>query len=173
MSGGGLSRPEYLSQGVIYMIDNNYVWGGGKRKKYISPRGSIPFHYMSGRGRGRNTLVCRGIIICHGGVLGDKVIMSQGGDGIHHLSRGVTVAENLSMGVNQGNYYVLGGYGKFFLHRGVFLFTGIAHYAYWLFSLFSRHISRTQSFQHNRHVTFLCPCSTEAVGIAHKPPRSL
>ena len=40
--------------------------------------------------------------------------MSQGGDGIHHLSRGgggggggegVTVAENLSMGVNQGNYY--------------------------------------------------------------------
>ena len=56
--------------------------------------------------------------------------MSQGGDGIHHLSRGVTVAENLSMGVNQGNYYVLGGYGKFFLHGGVFLFTGIAHYAY-------------------------------------------
>ena len=82
---------------------------------------------MSGRGRGRNTLVCRGIIICHRGVLWDKVILSQGGDGIHHLSRGVTVAENLSMGVNQGNYYVLGGYGKFFLHRGVFLFTGIAH----------------------------------------------
>ena len=53
--------------------------------------------------------------------------MSQGGDGIHHLSRGMTVAENLSMGVNQGNYYVLGGYGKFFLHRGIFLFTGIAH----------------------------------------------
>ena len=118
---GGLSQPEYLSQGVIYMIDNNYVWGGGKRKKYISPRGSIPFHYMSGRGRGRNTLVCRGIIICHRGVLWDKVIMSQGGDGIHHLSRGMMVAENLSMGVNQGNYYVLGGYGKFFLHRGVYL----------------------------------------------------
>ena len=120
---GGLSRPEYLSQGVIYMIDNNYVWGGGgggERKKYISPRGSIPFHYMSGRGRGRNTLVCRGIIICQRGVLWDKVIMSQGGDGIHHLSRGMTVAENFSMGVNQGNYYVLGGYGKFFLHRGVF-----------------------------------------------------
>ena len=56
--------------------------------------------------------------------------MSQGGDGIHHLSRGMTVAENLSMGVNQGNYYVLGGYGKFFLHRGVFLFTGIAHCQY-------------------------------------------
>ena len=55
--------------------------------------------------------------------------MSQGGDGIHHLSWGVTVAENLSMGVNQGNYYVLGGYEKFFLHRGVFLFTGIAHCA--------------------------------------------
>ena len=54
--------------------------------------------------------------------------MSQGGDGIHHLSRGMTVAENLSMGVNQGNYYVLGGYGKFFLHRGVFLFTGIAQF---------------------------------------------
>ena len=36
--------------------------------------------------------------------------MSQGGDGIHHLSRGMTVAENLSMGVNQGNYYVLGGW---------------------------------------------------------------
>ena len=108
------------------MIDNNYVWGW-KMKKYISPRGSIPFHYMSGRGRGRNTLVCRGLIICHRGVLWDKIIMSQGGDGIHHLSRGMTVAENLSMGVNQGNYYVLGGYGKFFLHRGVFLFTGIAH----------------------------------------------
>ena len=101
--------------------------GGGKRKKYISPRGSIPFHYMSGRGLGRNILVCRGIIICHRGVVWGKVIMSQGGDGIHHLSRGMTVAENLSMGVNQGNYYVLGGYGKFFLHRGVFLFTGIAH----------------------------------------------
>ena len=26
---------------------------------------------------------------------------------------------------------------------------------YWLFSLFSRHISRTQSFQQNRHVSFL------------------
>ena len=26
--------------------------------------------------------------------------------------------------------------------------------AYWLFSLFSRHISRTQSFQQNRHVIF-------------------
>ena len=46
--------------------------------------------------------------------------MSQGGDGIRHLSRGMTVADNLSMGVNQGNYYVLGGYGKFFLHRDVF-----------------------------------------------------
>ena len=81
--------------------------------------------------------------------------MSQGGDGIHHLSRGMKIADNLSMGVNQGNYYVLGGYGKFFLQRGVFLFTGIVHYAYWLFSLFSRHISRTQSFQQNRHVIFL------------------
>ena len=30
---GGLSRPEYLSQGVIYMIDNNYVWGGGGGKE--------------------------------------------------------------------------------------------------------------------------------------------
>ena len=29
------------------------------------------------------------------------------------------------------------------------------HYAYWLFSLFSRHISRTQSFQQNRHIIFL------------------
>ena len=29
-----------------------------------------------------------------------------------------------------------------------------AHYAYWLFSLFSRHISRTQSFQQNRHIIF-------------------
>ena len=28
------------------------------------------------------------------------------------------------------------------------------HYAYWLFSLFSRHISRTQSFQQNRHIIF-------------------
>ena len=26
---------------------------------------------------------------------------------------------------------------------------------YWLFSLFSRHISRTQSFQQNRHILFL------------------
>ena len=30
----------------------------------------------------------------------------------------------------------------------------IAHYAYWLFSLFSRHISRTQSFQQNRQLNF-------------------
>ena len=30
-----------------------------------------------------------------------------------------------------------------------------AHYAYWLFSLFSRHSSRTQSFQRNRHFSFL------------------
>ena len=30
---GGLSRPEYLSQGVIYMIDNNYVWGGGEEEE--------------------------------------------------------------------------------------------------------------------------------------------
>ena len=43
----------------------------------------------------------------------------------------------------------------------------------WLFRLFSRHISRTQSFQQNRHIIFSCPCSTEAVGIAHKPPRIL
>ena len=28
-------------------------------------------------------------------------------------------------------------------------------YAYWLFRLFSRHISRTQSFQQNRHIIFL------------------
>ena len=28
-------------------------------------------------------------------------------------------------------------------------------YAYWLFRLFSRHISRTQSFQRNRHIVFL------------------
>ena len=66
----------------------------------------------------------------------------------------------------------------------------------------TRHISRTQSFQQNRHIIFLllllstiivfthamsldrcrfskiphyfsCPCSTEALGIAHKPPRTL
>ena len=30
-----------------------------------------------------------------------------------------------------------------------------AHYAYWLFSLFSRHISRTQSFQQYRHIIYL------------------
>ena len=29
------------------------------------------------------------------------------------------------------------------------------YYAYWLFSLFSRHIFRTQSFQQNRHIIFL------------------
>ena len=29
-----------------------------------------------------------------------------------------------------------------------------ADYAYWLFRLFSRHISRTQSFQQNRHILF-------------------
>ena len=28
------------------------------------------------------------------------------------------------------------------------------YYAYWLFRLFSRHISRTQSFQQNRHISF-------------------
>ena len=42
----------------------------------------------------------------------------------------------------------------------------------WLFRLFPRHISRTQSFQPNHHI-FFCLCSTEAVGIAYKPPRSL
>ena len=31
----------------------------------------------------------------------------------------------------------------------------ILNIAYWLFRLFSRHISRTQSFQQNRHITFL------------------
>ena len=36
---GGLSRPEYLSQGVIYMIDNNYVWGG--RGRNISVPGGL------------------------------------------------------------------------------------------------------------------------------------
>ena len=46
--------------------------------------------------------------------------MSQEGDGIYDLSRGMTVDENLSMGVNQGTHYVLGGYGKFFLHKGFF-----------------------------------------------------
>ena len=30
-----------------------------------------------------------------------------------------------------------------------------AHYVYWLFHLFSHHISRTQSFQQNRHIIFL------------------
>ena len=30
-----------------------------------------------------------------------------------------------------------------------------AHYAYWLFRLFSRHISRTQLFQQNHHISFL------------------
>ena len=32
--------------------------------------------------------------------------------------------------------------------------TEATHYAYWLFSLFSRHISRTQSFQQNRQFLF-------------------
>ena len=41
MSGGGLSRPEYLSQGVIYMIDNNYVWGGGERGRNILVPGGL------------------------------------------------------------------------------------------------------------------------------------
>ena len=31
----------------------------------------------------------------------------------------------------------------------------IMHNYYWLFRLFSRHISRTQSFQQNRHIIFL------------------
>ena len=56
------------------------------------------------------------------GVLWDKVIMSQEGHGIYDLSRGMTVDENLSMGVNQGTHYVLGGYGKFFLHKGFFIY---------------------------------------------------
>ena len=30
----------------------------------------------------------------------------------------------------------------------------MADYAYWIFRLFSRHISRTQSFQQNYHVIF-------------------
>ena len=31
---GGLSRPKYLSLGVIYMIDNNYVLGGEEEEIY-------------------------------------------------------------------------------------------------------------------------------------------
>ena len=34
------------------------------------------------------------------------------------------------------------------------LVTASVDYAYWLFRLFSRHISRTQSFQQNRHINF-------------------
>ena len=37
---------------------------------------------------------------------------------------------------------------------------------YWLFSLLSRHISRTQSFQQNRHINFHALVA-QAVGIAH------
>ena len=29
------------------------------------------------------------------------------------------------------------------------------------------------SNEKNPHILFSCPCSTEAVGVAHKPPRSL
>ena len=51
--------------------------------------------------------------------------MPQEGEGIYDFSR-VTVAESLSMGVNEGNHYVLGG--SFFIHRGYFLYTGIAQW---------------------------------------------
>ena len=39
--------------------------------------------------------------------------MYQGGKGIYDLSRGVTVAENLSTRVNQGHHFVLGGENSF------------------------------------------------------------
>ena len=112
MCQGGFVTTRIFVPGVIYMIDNNYLLGGGggggggKRKTYISPRGSIPFHYMSGRGRGRNTLVCRGIIIC------------LRGDGIHHLSRGMTVAENLPRQLlcPRGIWEVLPPQGCFFIY---------------------------------------------------------
>ena len=42
------------------------------------------------------------------------------------IFHGMMVAESLSIGVNEGNHYVLGGYGKFFHPQGVFLYTGIA-----------------------------------------------
>ena len=48
--------------------------------------------------------------------------------------------------------------GTFFVHgalNGLKLVEVITHYAYWLFRLFSPHISRTQSFQQNRHINFL------------------
>ena len=82
---------------------------------------------MFGGGRGRNTLVCRGIIICHRGVLWHKINVSGEGEGSYDLPSGIMVAENLSMAVHQGNYYVLGGYGKFFPPQGCFLLTQIAH----------------------------------------------
>ena len=46
-------------------------------------------------------------------------------------------------------------------------------FAYWLFRLFSRHISRMQSFQENRPFTFQARVIPEAAGIANRSPRSL
>ena len=48
----------------------------------------------------------------------------------------------------------------------------IMHFEF--FACFSRHISRTQSIQQNRHIIFLALVALKLhVGIAHKPPRSL
>ena len=53
--------------------------------------------------------------------------MSQGRAKASMICQVGLVAENLSMAVHQGNYYVLGGYGKFFPPQGCFLLTQIAH----------------------------------------------
>ena len=45
-------------------------------------------------------------------------------------------------------------------------------WAYWLFRLFSRYLSNAVVSAKSPHY-FSYPCSSEAVGIAHKPPRSL
>ena len=43
------------------------------------------------------------------------------------------------------------------------------YYAYWLFRMFSWHISQTQSFQENRRYI----SGSEAAGIANRRPRGL
>ena len=47
-----------------------------------------------------------------------------------------------------------------------------ADYAYWLFRLFSRHNLSNAVVSAKSPRYFSYPCSTEAVGIVHKPPRS-
>ena len=62
-------RKKYISPRGVYPF-SIHVWWGEEGRNTLVPGGAIPIHIMFGGGRGRNALVCRGIIICHGSFMG-------------------------------------------------------------------------------------------------------